>query len=232
MRNGTRHLKELCTVEKCENPQKARGWCHTHYWRWQTHGDTGTNELKRPQKISVSAVCRIGNCEESVRSLNLCGSHYSKQHKYGNPLWEKPVTYDCSEPQCKRPHLAKGLCALHYGRKYQEANKDKSNANVAKRRKENPEKFRAYWNNYRTLKLEGSVFLITDKELKKLLASPCFYCHKVAKIEIDHVIPLSRGGRHSIGNIVPACRSCNASKSDRLITEWRLRIGRSGFCIL
>jgi hypothetical protein len=28
-----------CSVEACQNPAIARGWCHKHYKRWQLHGD-------------------------------------------------------------------------------------------------------------------------------------------------------------------------------------------------
>ncbi len=31
--------KQLCTVEGCQKPRRARGWCHTHNKRWQVHGD-------------------------------------------------------------------------------------------------------------------------------------------------------------------------------------------------
>lgn len=49
----------------------------------------------------------------------------------------------------------------------------------------------------------------------------CAYCGgKPAKIEIDHVVPVSRGGLHHRSNVVPACRRCNANKNDRLIHEW------------
>jgi hypothetical protein len=37
---------------------------------------------------------------------------------------------------------------------------------------------------------------------------------------MDHLWPLSRGGAHEPGNVVPACHSCNASKRDRLLWEW------------
>ncbi len=50
----------------------------------------------------------------------------------------------------------------------------------------------------------------------------CFYCQEVRVMTMDHVIPISRGGRHSIGNIVPACKRCNSSKRARTIMEWRL----------
>ena len=51
----------------------------------------------------------------------------------------------------------------------------------------------------------------------------CAYCDEVAEpVTMDHVVPLSRGGRHSIGNVLPACKQCNQRKNARLLIEWRL----------
>lgn len=50
----------------------------------------------------------------------------------------------------------------------------------------------------------------------------CAYCgNRPRCLQMEHVIPLSRGGRHAIGNVLPACQPCNRAKSDRLLTEWR-----------
>jgi hypothetical protein len=48
----------------------------------------------------------------------------------------------------------------------------------------------------------------------------CHYC-TAPGITIDHVLPLVRGGTHYEGNLVPACLSCNSSKSGKTIIEWR-----------
>jgi 5-methylcytosine-specific restriction endonuclease McrA len=37
--------------------------------------------------------------------------------------------------------------------------------------------------------------------------------------EVDHVIPLARGGLHCLSNLRPACRSCNASKGAKRPSE-------------
>ncbi len=52
----------------------------------------------------------------------------------------------------------------------------------------------------------------------------CAYCGATGvPLQRDCVLPLSRGGRYTIENIVPACRSCNASKSNDEVTGWLRR---------
>jgi 5-methylcytosine-specific restriction endonuclease McrA len=71
------------------------------------------------------------------------------------------------------------------------------------------------------LKANG-IYRVTRQEILALRSRPCFYCGSKGKVVIDHVIPVVRGGRHSIGNFVPACVGCNARKKDKYIMEWRL----------
>lgn len=53
----------------------------------------------------------------------------------------------------------------------------------------------------------------------------CAYCGKKSnKLQKDHVVPLCRGGRHSAGNILPACPRCNQSKGGLLLVEWQHRL--------
>lgn len=122
-------------------------------------------------------------------------------------------------------------------KKYYLANKDKVRQAFAKWAKENPERikenkkratqanpalYRSYSATRRARMRNAQMFLITKKEYKKLYSTDCFYCGNSAN-SIDHVIPLSRGGSHSIGNLVPACLHCNCSKKDKTIMEWRRR---------
>jgi len=58
----------------------------------------------------------------------------------------------------------------------------------------------------------------------------CAYCGSPGPVQIDHVVPLARGGRHSIGNVLPACAGCNISKHAALLAEWRYL--RGGGCNL
>ena len=69
-------------------------------------------------------------------------------------------------------------------------------------------------------------FLILPKELKKLYNQPCLFCNSKENQSIDHVIPLSRGGTHSIGNLITLCRSCNSKKSNKFMIEY-MKVSKS-----
>ncbi len=52
----------------------------------------------------------------------------------------------------------------------------------------------------------------------------CAYCGVTDKpLQRDCVLALSRGGRYTFDNIVPACRSCNTSKCNDEVTGWLRR---------
>jgi len=89
-------------------------------------------------------------------------------------------------------------------------------------RKRNPERRNEMDARRRSAKLKNGVFKILDHELKRLYSSPCVGCGAVRDITADHIVPLTRGGRHSIGNLQPLCRNCNSSKNDKLMVEWRV----------
>lgn len=82
-------------------------------------------------------------------------------------------------------------------------------------------------------------FQVSGRDLMRLKSrnrNQCSYCGIQLNVgngrdfpnslQWDHVIPLSRGGRNSIGNIVPACRSCNIAKGASTVMEWRRRAGK------
>jgi 5-methylcytosine-specific restriction endonuclease McrA len=68
----------------------------------------------------------------------------------------------------------------------------------------------------RTVPLSRRAVLTRDR-------GTCAYCSKAATT-MDHVQPRSRGGQHRWENVVAACRSCNGTKDDRLLSElgWTL----------
>jgi 5-methylcytosine-specific restriction enzyme A len=58
---------------------------------------------------------------------------------------------------------------------------------------------------------------------QKVSRGVCAYCGKSFKpdeLTMDHIIPLSRGGRSEKINIVPCCKECNNQKRYLLPAEW------------
>jgi len=57
----------------------------------------------------------------------------------------------------------------------------------------------------------------------KIQNGVCFYCNREVgreQLTMDHVVPLSRGGKSRKGNIVAACKECNTKKNYLLPVEW------------
>ncbi len=58
---------------------------------------------------------------------------------------------------------------------------------------------------------------------RRLAEGRCHWCggaFPAAELTMDHVVPLSRGGKSVKGNVVPACKACNTAKKHHLPMEW------------
>lgn len=77
---------------------------------------------------------------------------------------------------------------------------------------------------------------LTDRQwaaLKDAWAG-CAYCGATGMpLQRDCVLPISRGGRYTLDNVVPACRSCNTSKCNDEVTSWlrRKRLDERSFLL-
>jgi len=57
----------------------------------------------------------------------------------------------------------------------------------------------------------------------KLAEGLCYYCNsefEPAELTMDHIVPVSRGGCSTKGNVVPCCKECNSKKKYLLPIEW------------
>lgn len=57
----------------------------------------------------------------------------------------------------------------------------------------------------------------------------CWYCQdpiSLSKCEVDHIWPVSRGGKGSIGNLALTCKVCNRAKGDMPLIEFRAWLRR------
>ena len=53
----------------------------------------------------------------------------------------------------------------------------------------------------------------------------CRYCGAKSNLTIDHVVPLSKGGKWVWENLVTACGRCNGKKGSRSLKQlgWKLK---------
>ncbi len=100
----------ICSVDGCDKPHYAKGYCALHWRRCHIHGDPHT------VKIQEAGRCTIPGCAERNWARGLCNKHYQRLKKHGDPLVCRVPQKHCSIPGCKRPHRLKGWCATHYAR--------------------------------------------------------------------------------------------------------------------
>jgi 5-methylcytosine-specific restriction endonuclease McrA len=63
---------------------------------------------------------------------------------------------------------------------------------------------------------DGALTIEQWQEICALHNYCCAYCGCPSDaLEMDHVIAISRGGRHIAGNIAPACKPCNSAKGSK-----------------
>lgn len=75
----------------------------------------------------------------------------------------------------------------------------------------------------RALKLGVLVEKVSRKKVLKNYKSKCGICGQKVnprKFELDHIIPLCKGGTHEYANIQPAHPFCNRYKADKLTGEF------------
>ena len=80
----------------------------------------------------------------------------------------------------------------------------------------------------RKSRLAKGVQDLTDAQWAALrtLWGGCAYCGATGTpLQRDCVLPVARGGRYTVGNVVPACPSCNSSKWHSEVTSWMRRRG-------
>lgn len=183
--------------------------------------------------------CTVIECTRKINARGLCGLHYRRAQSLGL------FGTKCSVEYCQKPTVGSGLCSTHYSRERNKNNRATINARqrvyLKQRRvdgKENKEKAGLRGEKYRRNNLE--IFALKEKirrakkranggsfrkkdwlRMLNKYNGLCAYCYKKKATTIDHIIPVKRGGTSFIGNLLPACFSCNSSKQDKTIFEWK-----------
>jgi 5-methylcytosine-specific restriction endonuclease McrA len=99
-----------------------------------------------------------------------------------------------------------------------------------------PNSRRARASRRRAKRVAGADNDLTPVQWEAIVAAwgGCAYCGTEGVVlQRDCVLAISRGGRYTLDNVVPACRSCNASKCNDEVTSWmrRRRLDESRFLL-
>jgi 5-methylcytosine-specific restriction endonuclease McrA len=91
----------------------------------------------------------------------------------------------------------------------------------------------ARWRRRRMARVEHDLSMEQWAALKEAWGG-CAYCGATGVLlQRDCIQPIALGGRYTLDNVAPACRSCNASKWNQEVTSWlrRRRLDERAFLL-
>lgn len=103
-----------CTVDGCDRPHVARGYCTLHWRRWKKHGDA-LHVTSKPERPTCS------ECDRPAVARGYCHKHWSRWARNGHTqtLGRERGTppRECAIAGCGRPGVGgHGWCEMHYRR--------------------------------------------------------------------------------------------------------------------
>ncbi len=158
------------------------------------------------------------------------GERYSKSGKCVLCAQEQTA----AQVECgyyKRVYEKRGEDYRARAREAYEANRPARIESAARWAAANPERRRAIANAYKGRRraqeeggISGPELAAWTREQKKV----CYWCGSpcAGAFEVDHYVPLAKGGEHSQDNLVIACPQCNRNKSARDPIDFAHRVGR------
>lgn len=195
-----------CGIEKpiemfCKNKNSKDGLnyhckeCSNKATRaWRSENKEHEKEYRKNNKELIKQNYEVWYRENRERKL-----------EYNKKWWQDNRERRNNEKKVYRRENKKYLA--EYSARYQKLNKGKINIKT--------QRYRA-----RKSKLPSTLTENQWEDIKKFFNYQCAYCGQKSDLEQDHFIPLSKGGEYTHNNIIPACRSCNASKSNCDFIVW------------
>jgi 5-methylcytosine-specific restriction endonuclease McrA len=123
----------------------------------------------------------------------------------------------CREYRAKNPDYIQKWKDEHpgYDKKWREEHPGYSTEKTSVWRRNHPLEWRAHHkaNEHKRRRALNNGDL-TGEQWLELLAQCNYKCVKCGKPykHMDHIIPISRGGKHTLSNVQPLCAKCNLSK--------------------
>jgi hypothetical protein len=95
--------------------------------RRQAAGRRAMRIERRARRRVQATECSVKGCKRHVEARGMCGRHYHRWCRYGDPLAGGTFQGDaeaktCTRLGCTRKFYAKGLCQIHYLQQWQREN--------------------------------------------------------------------------------------------------------------
>jgi 5-methylcytosine-specific restriction endonuclease McrA len=173
--------------------------------RWAGKTCSKCGKIKTTEKFTKNTRYRDGlqsYCKQ-------CMSNYSNAWNKKNPAKRKAI--------CKKWRDGNQRLVISLARSWNITNADKKREINRSWNKRHNKQVRMMEKSryYKEKNAPGNGIIKNEwDQLKEEYFNRCVYCGKVKKLELDHIIPISKGGAHEIINAVPACRTCNSRKNN------------------
>ncbi len=116
-------LGDICRVNECSRKALRRGYCMSHWRRWNRDGEAGLAKPIQPKVRPADAACAATGCDRPVVAVDLCRTHYQRQWRSGDarldvPIYKAPAApgSPCLTEGCTGLVFQRGLCTRHWGR--------------------------------------------------------------------------------------------------------------------
>lgn len=215
-------------------------WGDVANLEWAVHGDSRRRSSELKRRALVRSV--LGHDAPSLGDRLRLNAPCKKGHlwnSYQLGLYRKAGSgWKCDQCERERNQFKSEEIKIREREKYQ-ANIDEERAKGRLRMKRLKEtdpdfadKARLQARKRKAMLRGNTAVLVTPSQIRSRFAefgNRCAFCNidlmtlPKRKRTVEHLIPIIKGGPHSLSNIVPSCLSCNASKSDRDIETWYRR---------
>ncbi len=164
--------------------------------------------------------------EEAMKKCTKCGEvkelgeyHKRKESSDGR----KSACADCMTRLNRLWHKKNPEKHNERTRRYRHNNRERVGVIDRRTKLKNRDTVKAVQNAYRSRKRGAAGECSSEKWKSRLdyYGGRCVYCGSSESIEIEHRIPLSRGGTNWPSNLVPACKSCNCKKAKKTEFEFK-----------
>lgn len=207
---------DQCIVDACEKKPQAKGMCPMHYQRVRLYGSIDPSfppPRPRPRRTGIEP-CEIDGCEKPIIARGWCTAHWTRWKRHGSPVAQvrgevangKRVCCDCKEAVAVEDWYVTPAGKFI---KCRECFGEWNRNNVHRRRAvtSGPP-----FTRRQVLERDGWVCQLCSEAIDPELKHP-----DPLSATLDHIVPLARGGEHSLENAQAAHRICNNRKWANLV---------------